>query len=795
MSGNESAQSPLLAQSDAHPSPVSSTSNEPNTTDAARPTLSQWAILRFIIATPMSCSRWIAFLYVVIGAGSSAGSGIALAYYASYTGQLNLAAKNKDGPSYDDAISKIIFVIVGTMLSQGVSTYCMKRIGIMKRVHLNRTLHHDYFRSKNFYVINAFSSDEFDSIDSRLTSDIHTMTSEFFSILQVVLYCIAAIVQGVVLILGENATTLSMIGLACLVLFSFIVAILLKVISARVSSRVGDLKRDEGSFSFQHTRIKKNCESIAFYSGQSLELKKIKDMFETVLRSSRNLVKWQMILDFLSFVNNTAINNSFPQWIGNIPLPITCRLFSLDGSLFSAFGNRDGCCSGCLCYLRLSTSNKREDQRIVSDAYQLYNSLLSQTFQRFVTIAAVAGPLSASIGCGARVLYLKRRLDDMHASAATPPRNPARGSEFYSLPTLSGDTSVVQLSNICVRVPHSARELVTGLSISIPGNVLLMGPSGCGKSSVLRVIAGLWPAEGHIKAPAVGRSGICFLTQRPYMCPVSLRQNVSYPSQDFLSDGDLKRLLGMSGLSQLFDRTSNFDEVLDWANILSLGEQQRIAFARCFHMMPRVVILDESTSALDPDNEEHLYQTLRSLKINFISVGHRSQLKAYHDQLVVLDGQGHFSSSLIQAIPVPLPPANDTLQEPDMSAKSTSLAVTETANATEVLKTPMSRFRHLFGILFLRKVSAKNLMVHFLLVLLFVADNCSVLYETPIVFARGILYFEDTSLNDILSFIFILVVVAALVQTIINALIAYVSIRTRKNLCREMHKLYFEENT
>jgi ABC-type uncharacterized transport system fused permease/ATPase subunit len=315
MPANDSVQHPLLGNNN-RPSHAATSTNDSSTAGSAH--LSQWAVLRFIISTPLSGSRWAAFLCVFVGVVASAGSGIALAYYARYTGQLNRAGKNKDERSYDDAIAKIVLVIVGTMLSQGVSTYCMKRVGIMKRVHLNRALHHDYFRSKNFYALNAFHSNELDSLDSRLTSDIHTMTSEFFSILQVVLYCLAAIIQGVVLLL-ENAATLSMIGLSCLVLFSLIVAVLLKFVSARVSSRVCDVKRDEGSFSYQHTRIKKNCESIAFYGGQSLELQKIKCLFEAVLRSCRNLIKGQMMLDFLTFINTTAINSNLPQWIGACP--------------------------------------------------------------------------------------------------------------------------------------------------------------------------------------------------------------------------------------------------------------------------------------------------------------------------------------------------------------------------------------------------------------------------------------------------------------------------------------------
>jgi putative ATP-binding cassette transporter len=280
----------------------------------------QWEVLKFIMTTPMSCSRLTAFLLVFFGLFSSVATGVALGYYAKYTGQFSLASKNKNRELYDDSIRKIAYVIVATMFSQGVSTYCMKRIGLLKRVHVNQKLHHDYFESKKFYLLSAFHSDRCDNVDSRMTSNIETMTYEFFSILQVVVYCSTAFVSSMSHLFDNlSDTSLVLIGLFSSVLLSALVNIVMKYVSARVSLRVSDFQKCEGFFSFQHTRIKKNCESIAFYCGQSLELQKIKVLFESVLKSARLVIKGQAVLDLLSFFYSYAVFSSFPVWIGKRP--------------------------------------------------------------------------------------------------------------------------------------------------------------------------------------------------------------------------------------------------------------------------------------------------------------------------------------------------------------------------------------------------------------------------------------------------------------------------------------------
>ena len=152
--------------------------------------------------------------------------------------------------------------------------------------------------------------------------------------------------------------------------------------------------------------------------------------------------------------------------------------------------------------------------------------------------------------------------------------------------------------------------------------------------------------------PAYGRKGrekwtarplgqMIFLPQRPYMIIGTLRDQLVYPRLEAgreIPDSELLEVLQAVNLPDLAGRVGGLDIELDWADILSLGEQQRLAFARLMVNRPRVAVLDEATSALDLHNEEELYKYLRESGIRYISVGHRSSLIQYHQNVLELEG-------------------------------------------------------------------------------------------------------------------------------------------------------------
>ena len=184
---------------------------------------------------------------------------------------------------------------------------------------------------------------------------------------------------------------------------------------------------------------------------------------------------------------------------------------------------------------------------------------------------------------------------------------------------------------------------------ALPGETtLITGPSGAGKSTLFRAIAGIWPfGRGEVQLPREGR--VLFLPQKPYLPIGTLREVVSYPTPAAgFSDAELERALTLVGLPELAPRLG---ESAHWAQALSPGEQQRIAFARALVQKPDWLFLDEATSAVDEEIEAHLYGLLRDHlpRTAVVSVGHRSSLRAYHARRLVVTPNGTAPASVTEA--------------------------------------------------------------------------------------------------------------------------------------------------
>jgi putative ATP-binding cassette transporter len=132
-----------------------------------------------------------------------------------------------------------------------------------------------------------------------------------------------------------------------------------------------------------------------------------------------------------------------------------------------------------------------------------------------------------------------------------------------------------------------------------------------------------------------------FLPQRPYMIIGTLRDQLLYPGgKKEVTDDALHDVLKNVNLSDLTERCGGLGVEADWGKILSLGEQQRVAFARVLLSSPHYVILDEATSALDSQNEELLYQQLHDSGTTLVSVSHHLNIVKFHRHVLELGGDG-----------------------------------------------------------------------------------------------------------------------------------------------------------
>ncbi|MCP4781170.1 MAG: ABC transporter ATP-binding protein/permease [Hyphomicrobium sp.] len=197
----------------------------------------------------------------------------------------------------------------------------------------------------------------------------------------------------------------------------------------------------------------------------------------------------------------------------------------------------------------------------------------------------------------------------------------------------------VRLENVSMETPGGEQKLLKDLSLEIydSNHLVIIGQTGVGKSSLLRSMAGLWwRGSGTITMPEASQT--LFLPQNPYMILGTLREQLLYPhgGTKSISDNELEEVLERVSLPNLLEKHGGLYAARNWAKVLSLGEQQRIGFARIIISEPRFAFLDEATSAVDVKTEAILYDVLKASGATYVSVGHRESILQFHQRALTL---------------------------------------------------------------------------------------------------------------------------------------------------------------
>ncbi len=448
-----------------------------------------------------------------------------------------------------------------------------------------------YFRNNAFYKL-AFNA-EIDNPDQRIAEDINTFT------LKTIYYFLLAI-ETVLQLLAFSGVLWSISR--TLVLFLVVYATIGTLVASLVFGRTlvalnfFQLKR-EADFRFSLVRVRENAESIAFYRGEEPESRNIKQRFGDVFQNYNKIINWQWFLNLFQY-SYSSVTLILP---GIILAPQV-----LSGDI--------------------------EVGRVVqaAGAFAAIFGALTVIVNNFDTLSRFVAGIS--------------RLDKFAKSLESSSQDHPKKVEVIK----TSEEDRMAIESLSLKTPDYKRTLIVDLSLKIKPSegVLIIGASGGGKSSLLRAIAGLWDAgTGTIIRPSLKE--MFFLPQRPYMIIGTLREQLMYPGESKASrDSELIEILKTVNLEDLPERFGGLETEADWGKILSLGEQQRIAFARVLLAKPRFVILDEATSALDSKNEEMLYQKLLDSGATLISVSHRLNILKYHIHVLELGGDGSWKISL-----------------------------------------------------------------------------------------------------------------------------------------------------
>jgi putative ATP-binding cassette transporter len=460
-----------------------------------------------------------------------------------------------------------------------LASYTEGILGIRWREWLSRYFFNRYLGDRRYYYLQRHGN--IDNPDQRVADDIRTYTSTTLSLTLIVFDAVVSLVSFIGVLWSITPW---------LVLTAICYTLVGSVITLAVGGRLVLLNnlqlQKEGDFRYSLVRMREHAEAIALLRGEAGERRRLTDRLGRAIENMRHIVAVNRNLQF--FVALYGYLNPV------IPVLVVAP-FYLSGEI-TDFG---------------AVTQSAVAFPFVLGAF----SVLINQFGQISTLAAVTNRLGS----------LWETLRD------SKPR-----------PRVIQDTDddEVRARDVTILAHENGAILVKDLSLDLPphGKLLVVGPQGSGKTSLFRALAGLeCRGAGHVWRPA----DAMFLPQRPYTPPGTLRQLLTYTASDRgIPDEKLIAALRAVGFPPVLQGRFQPSDVQPWSDVLSIGEQQQVAFARLLIDPPTFAFLDDALSALDDPDVQRLYELLPGLGIGYVTFSERAVLVPYHDGVLELTGNG-----------------------------------------------------------------------------------------------------------------------------------------------------------